>query len=99
MYFYKTIKRTLFFGAKVTFVYIFFPTASKTNGDEDVWGQLIDLINKSTSTKRSFRQSEDIYRNRIRNDVKDLDVLSSEEVKSGYHYLYSRLEFIAQLYL
>ena len=89
MYFYKT---NAFFWRESYICLHFSPTASKTNGDEDVWSQLIDLINKSTSTKISFRRSEDIYRNRIRNDVKDLDVLSSEEVKSGYHYLYSRLE-------
>ena len=69
---------------------LFTTVTTKTNGDEDVWSQLIHLMDKSTSTKRSFRRSEDIYRNRIRNDVKDLDVLSSEEVISGYHYLYSR---------
>ena len=63
----------------------------KTNdGGDEVLNNLIHLMDKSTFTKTEFRRSEDIYRNRIRNDIKDLDVLTSDELKSGYHYLYSR---------
>ena len=62
------------------------------DGGDEVVDKLTHLMEKSTFTKTEFRRSEDIYRNRIRNDIKDLDVLSSDEVKSGYHYLYSRSE-------
>ena len=72
---------------------VFFCSVIKTNdGGDGALNKLIHLMDKSTFTKTEFRRSEDIYRNRIRNDIKDLDVLSSDEVKSGYHYLYSRSE-------
>ena len=66
------------------------------SNEREVLKKLIHLMEQSTFTKTEFRRSEDIYRNRIRNDVNDLDVLSSDEVKSGYHYLYSRLVFFLQ---
>ena len=60
------------------------------DGGDEVLNKLIHLMGKSTFTKTEFRRSEDVYRNRIRNDIKDLDVLTSDQLKSGYHYLYSR---------
>ena len=69
-----------------TFVF----TVTKPNNCDEAVNKLIHLMDKSTFIKTEFRQSEDIYRNRISNDVKDLDVLTSDEMKSGYHYLYSR---------
>ena len=63
------------------------------DGSDEVLNKLIDLMVKTTFAITEFRRSEDIYKNRIRNDVKDLHVLTIGEVKSGYHYLYSRLEF------
>ena len=68
-----------------------FCSVTKTNdGGDEALNKLIHLMDKSTFTKTEFRRSEDIYRNRIRNDIKDLEVLTSDELKSGYRYLYSR---------
>ena len=58
--------------------------------ESEVLNKLIQLMDKTTFRKNEFRRREDNYKNRIRNDVKELDVLDSEDVKSGYHYLYSR---------
>ena len=70
---------------------IFFVIATNIdNGIDEVLNKLIHFLDKSNFAKTEFRRSEDIYRNRIRNDIKDLDVLNIEEVKSGYNYLYSR---------
>ena len=66
-------------------------SAGRPLNSDELSGELNCLMEKTAFRKSEFRRSEDIYKNRIKNDSIDLDVLGSEGVKSGYKYLYSRL--------
>lgn len=57
---------------------------------DDAVDELHGYINKASFTKSKFRRNEEKHKNRIRNDVKDLEILTSAKVTSGYYFLYSR---------
>ena len=58
---------------------------------KDTWADLHKQLNDSVEYTDFFRFSQNIYKNRINNDVNFLDIMEDpEEIRSGFRYLQSR---------
>ena len=61
--------------------------------------KLYDTTRNLIGMKREYRRSEDIYKNRILNDIHDMPTMTdTDDIVSGYKYLQSRYASALEIY-